>query len=162
RFLKWSEDEIVVAVSDPTEGDQPRGKQSRKPEGIFYTPTSGIWQTVWLEPVPEVCINGLDLTPDGDKLRLRVAVNRLAESVEVEAVAFASGTEAGRVTGPANKELILPIQSPHPWSPDDPFLYDLSVTLKEGNQVLDTITSYFGMRKIALRKAEDGVTRVFL
>ena len=148
------EQELIVAVTDPTEGDQPRGKQSRKPEGIFYTPCSGIWQTVWLEPVSKVCIDDLGLVPDLDAstLRLRVSANSLAESVRVEAVASASGGEVGRVTGLANQDLRLALASPHPWSPDDPFLYDLRVTLKEGDRVLDTVTSYFGMRKIGLRK----------
>jgi hypothetical protein len=163
--LKWTGDEeILVAVSDPTEGDQPRGKQSRKPEGIFYTPTSGIWQTVWLEPVPRVCIDDLNLTPDTDAhaLRLNVAVNSLADSLKVEAVAFAENKEAGRVVGAANKQLVLPIRSPHLWSPSDPFLYDLQITLKDGDRVVDSVVSYFGMRKIALRKDNAGVTRLAL
>ena len=79
-----------MAVTDPTEGDQPRGKQSRKPEGIFYTPCSGIWQTVWLEPVSAVCIDDLGLVPDLDASRaaLRVSANSAADSVRVEAVAL--------------------------------------------------------------------------
>lgn len=163
--LKWSgEEEVMVAVLDPTEGDQPRGKQSREPEGIFYTPTSGIWQTVWLEPLPKVCIDGLSLTPDVDAhvLRLRVAANSLANSLTVEVVAQESGREIGRVTGPANQELILPVASPHLWSPDDPFLYDLRVTLKDDDHPVDVVSSYFGMRKIALRKSDQGFTRIAL
>ena len=63
--LHWDRpEEIMVVVTDPTEGDQPRGKQSLHPQGIFYSSNSGIWQTVWLEPVPEVCIDGLWMTPD--------------------------------------------------------------------------------------------------
>jgi len=163
--LKWSgEEEIRVAVSDPTEGDQPRGKQSRQPEGIFYTPTSGIWQTVWLEPVPENCIDDLRLTPDVDAhlLRVRVATGSLAESAQVEVQALAAGQEVGRVTGPANKELSLPLASLHLWSPADPFLYDLRITLKNGGPVTEAVTSYFGMRKIALRKDESGVMRLMV
>lgn len=163
--LKWSgEEEIRVAVFDPTEGDQPRGKQSRKPEGIFYTPTSGIWQTVWLEPVPKVCIDDLRLTPDVDAhlLRVRVATASLAGSWQVEVQALAAGKEVGHVTGPANKELSLPIAAMHLWSPDDPFLYDLRITLKDGEQVVDSAASYFGMRKIALQKDDAGVTRLML
>jgi Glycosyl hydrolases family 2, sugar binding domain/Glycosyl hydrolases family 2, TIM barrel domain/Glycosyl hydrolases family 2 len=158
------EQELVVVVTDPTEGDQPRGKQSRKPEGIFYTPTSGIWQTVWLEPISAVCIDELGLVPDLDAsaLRLTVNANSLAEALRVEAVASAGGREAGRVTGPANKVLKLALASPHPWSPDDPFLYDLRVTLKQGNRVVDSVASYFGMRKISLRKDGDGITRLAL
>src|ERR1019366_201282 len=94
--LKWQGDEeICVAVSDLTEGDQPRGKQSRKPEGIFYTPSSGIWQTVWLEPVSKICIDDLRLTPDVDahQLHVRVAAASRAESVQVEVSALAGGKE---------------------------------------------------------------------
>ncbi len=161
--LQWTNtEEIVVAVQDPTEGDQPRGKQSRKPEGIFYTPTSGIWQTVWLEPVPEVCIDGLRLIPDvdGNALRIQVAVNNPAESLKVEALALVDGKEVGRVTGMANEEFKVPIASPHLWSPDDPFLYDLRITLKDTNGVKDSVTSYFGMRKIALQRDDGGILRM--
>src|SRR5882724_13635288 len=103
--LRWSgEEEIIVAVTDPTEGDQPRGKQSRKPEGIFYTATSGIWQTVWLEPVPEICIDRLKVEPDLDSksLHLWVAANSFAENLHVEITAFAGSNTVARVTGPAN------------------------------------------------------------
>jgi hypothetical protein len=156
--------EILLCVTDPTEGDQPRGKQSRKPEGIFYTATSGIWQTVWLEPVPEVCIDRLKCTPDVDAktLRLWVAANDFSGNLQVEAVAFANGQEAGRINGPANADLSLDLTNSHLWSPDDPFLYDLKVTLKDGDKVLDSVSSYFGMRKIALRRDEQGFTRVAL
>lgn len=163
--LQWSgEEEIRVAVSDPTEGDQPRGKQSRKPEGIFYTPTSGLWQTVWLEPVPEDCIDDLRLTPDVDAhvLRVRVGTAGRAGPAEVEVQALVAGREVGRVAGPANTELSLPVAAVHLWSPDDPFLYDLRVTLNAGGRAVDAVTSYFGMRKIALHKDDSGVTRLML
>src|SRR6266576_1046281 len=93
-----------VAVTDPTEGDQPRGKQSRKPEGIFYTPTSGIWQTVWLEPVPEVCLDKVKSIPDVDakSLRLWVAANSLSDKLSVEVVASSAGKEVARVSGSPN------------------------------------------------------------
>jgi beta-galactosidase/beta-glucuronidase len=163
--LKWTgNEEIVVAVTDPTEGDQPHGKQSRKPEGIFYTPTSGIWQTVWLEPVPKICVDKLEMTPDVDAqtLRLNVAVNSLSSSWKVEAVATINGQEVGRVAGSPNSELILPVHAPHLWTPDDPFLYDLRVTLLDGDHPVDSVSSYFGMRKIALRKDNSGITRMAL
>jgi hypothetical protein len=163
--LAWSGNEnISVAVFDPTEGDQPRGKQSRKPEGIFYTPTSGIWQTVWLEPVPKICINDIQFTPDIDAqlLRLKISANNLSASLKIEAVASADGREIGRITGPANAELLLPVRSPRLWSPDDPFLYDLRLTLLDGDRVVDSVSSYFGMRKIALRKDAAGATRMAL
>jgi len=163
--LRWNGDEeIVVAVTDPTEGDQPRGKQSRKPEGIFYTPTSGIWQTVWLEPVPKVCVDRLKLIPDLDAqvLRLQASVNSFAENLRVEAVASVDGQEVGRVIGAPNTELSLSVTNMRVWIPEDPFLYDLRVTLFENDRVLESVSSYFGMRKVALQKDTQGVMRVAL
>lgn len=165
RFLHWSgAEEIVVSVTDPIEGEKPRGKQSLAPEGIFYTASLGIWQTIWLEPVSSVCIDGLNLTADVEAkvLRLRVAVNSLAEDVRVEVVASSSGVEAGRVAGFANTELSLPIVQPRLWSPEDPFLYDLTVTLKQGDRVLDRVWSYFGMRQVAVVQDEQRITRIAL
>jgi hypothetical protein len=161
--LRWKEaEDITVCVTDPTEGDQPRGKQSRKPDGIFYTATSGIWQTVWLEPVPDVCLDKLKITPDVDakSLHIWVAVNTLADTVRVKVVALADGKEAGSVSGLANGDLVLSLSNPHLWRPDDPFLYDLKVTLEDSGRILDSVSSYFGMRKIALRKDEQGFTRM--
>ena len=164
--LHWhGPEDVVVVVTDPTDdGDQPRGKQSRNPEGIFYTSTSGIWQTVWLEPVPNVCIDSLKTVPDVDArlLRLRAAVNSFSENLRVEAAAFSNGQEAGSVTGSVNDELTLDLPNAHLWSPDDPFLYNLTVTLKDGNRVLDSVSSYFGMRKIALARENGGLMRVAL
>ena len=163
--LHWTNsEEISLCVTDPTEGDQPRGKQSRKPEGIFYSASSGIWQTVWLEPVPEVCIDRLKITPDVDArvLRLSVAADNFADTLRVKAVALADGKEVGSVTGPANASLVMNLANPRLWSPDDPFLYDLKVTLLDGDKTNDVVTSYFGMRKITLQKDDQGVTRMAL
>ena len=163
--LNWrGVEEISVCVTDPTEGDQPRGKLSRKPEGIFYTSASGIWQTVWLEPVPQICIDRLKVIPDVDAktLRFRVAVNNFSENLRVEAVTSVAGKEIARVAGSANTELVLRLSNPHLWSPDDPFLYDLKVTLMDADKILDSVSSYFGMRKISLRKDDQGFTRMAL
>ncbi|HEY1787866.1 MAG TPA: glycoside hydrolase family 2 TIM barrel-domain containing protein [Verrucomicrobiae bacterium] len=164
--MHWNGPEDVVAVvTDPTDnGDQPRGKQSRSPEGIFYTSTSGIWQTVWLEPMPGVSIDGLKTVPDVDSgsLHLQVAVNNLSENLRIEATAFNSGVAVGSVTGLVNGELILNVPNARLWSPNDPFLYDLTVTLKDGSRVMDSVSSYFGMRKIALSRDEQGTVRIAL
>jgi len=162
--LKGGGEDLVVCVADPTEGDQPRGKQSRTPEGIFYTSTSGIWRTVWLEPTPEICIDHLRLEPDVDSksLRVHVAVNSFSESLRAEMVASAQGVEVARAAGPANGTLTMGVPDARLWSPEDPFLYDLKVTLKDGGKVLDTVTSYFGMRKISLRQDDRGFTRMAL
>jgi hypothetical protein len=163
--LKWTGDEqITIAVTDPTEGDQPRGKQSRNPEGIFYTPSSGIWQTVWLEPVPQTCIDNLSFSPDVEtrSLRLEVSANSLAGTLSVEAVALMDGKEVGRIVGEPNQELSLILNKIHLWSPSDPFLYDIKVTLKDAGNVVDTVTSYFALRKISLRRDDAGITRIAL
>jgi hypothetical protein len=163
--LRWDRpEEIMVVDSDPTEGDQPRGKQSHKPQGIFYSPNSGIWQTVWLEPVPEVCIDGLWMTPDLDAkgLRLRVAVNSLADDLQVEAAALADGAAVSHVIGSAGAELFLPLAKPKLWSPDSPFLYDLQVTLKKNGKEVDRVASYFGMRQVALLKDGQGIAHILL
>lgn len=157
-----AEHELVVAVEDPTEGGQPRGKQAHRNEGIFYTPASGIWQTVWLEPVPDPCINRLVLRPELNGLRLRVEPSRWSQDLTVRAVAFATGQEAGRVSGPASQELWLRVAEPRVWSPDDPFLYDLRVDLLVDGQLVDRVESYFGLRTVTLRVGEDGRARIAL
>ncbi|HUC86065.1 MAG TPA: glycoside hydrolase family 2 TIM barrel-domain containing protein [Candidatus Acidoferrales bacterium] len=153
--------EVAVAVFDPTEGDQPRGKQSRKPEGIFYRACSGIWQTVWLEPVPAAGITGLKLMPNPDTgaLRLRVFTQGCGDGFQIEAVATAGSLEAGRAGGTVNSELVLPLKPARLWSPDDPFLYDLRVALKHGGRTVDEVSSYFGLRSVGLRRDERGVSR---
>jgi len=157
---KSGQQEIVVEVFDPTNaGGQPRGKQTLNPGGIMYTPTSGIWQTVWLEPVAEAHIESLKLVPDleGNCLRLTVA-----GTGTVEAVASDGGKEVAQVGGQAGSELKLVIGNPKLWSPDSPHLYDLRVSLKSGGQTVDEVASYFGMRKIALGKDQNGITRMML
>jgi hypothetical protein len=155
--------ELTVEVFDPTDsGQQPHGKQVLKPGGIMYTPTSGIWQTVWLEPVPQVGIESLQITPDPDGGAVRVKVNaRLNGTQEtgvgVVAVALAAGQELARAKGEPGEELRLPISHPHLWSPDDPFLYDLRIEMGQ-----DSVTSYFGMREIAIAKDGAGINRLML
>ena len=158
--------ELLVRVFDPTnDGDQPRGKQSNKARGIWYTPTTGIWQTVWLEPVPAGHIDRLLLTPDldGSRLKLRAEGETVANST-VEAVAGDGLTEIARASGPAGAEiqLAIPREKLKTWSPDAPFLYELTVTLKQGGEVIDEVRSYFGMRKIDLGKGQQGRVRIRL
>lgn len=163
--LRWDRaEDLVISVTDPTEGEQPRGKQSIKPEGVFYTSTSGIWQTVWLEPVPKVCIDALKLVPDleAQGLKWRVAAASVSEDLQVEAVAIADGQPVARMTGQPNSPLFLSLPRPHLWSPEDPFLYGLRVSLKRAGQELDHVDSYFGMRKVALKKDSLGRMNVAL
>lgn len=155
------EQELIVGVRDPTDdGGQPLGKQRDNPGGIFYTASSGIWQTVWMEPVPEAHIEGLDMTPDlsADSLDLTVNVpNR--DDLTIKATAYKGDEEVGTVTGPPNEELQLPVPNPTLWSPDNPFLYDLTVELinrpnsnAKGGRTIDVVESYFGMRSISLEE----------
>ncbi|HON64891.1 MAG TPA: glycoside hydrolase family 2 TIM barrel-domain containing protein [Phycisphaerae bacterium] len=145
--------ELIVRVYDPTDhAGVPRGKQTLYPGGIMYTACSGIWQTVWLEPVAETSISDFKLVPDIDAERLNVTVNVRgpAEGVTVNAVARIGTDVVGTVSGPPGTELHLPVPDPHLWSPDDPFLYDLDIALTQGSTELDAVSSYFGMRKISL------------
>jgi beta-galactosidase/beta-glucuronidase len=158
-----SAQEIVVDVFDPTDkGGQPRGKQVSKPEGIVYTPTSGIWQTAWLEPVPEDRIDNIIILPDVDGNALHVMVDGGSVQDEIEAIAFDHGREVGRVTGPPLADLTIPIPHPKLWSPANPFLYDLTIHLRHGRKRLDSVGSYFGMRKMSLGKDAKGITRPML
>ncbi|MEZ4999013.1 MAG: glycoside hydrolase family 2 TIM barrel-domain containing protein [Bacteroidales bacterium] len=166
---------LVVKVTDPTDrGRQPRGKQVLKPGGIWYTPTSGIWQSVWLEPVEKSWIGDLRIVPDLDRGEFQVTVIEercqgpegcppvdMAPSL-AEITLVADGKTVSVVSGTAGTALSLPVTDARLWSPDDPFLYDLKVRLITGGQVSDEVTSYAGMRKISLGVSDDGFTRIFL
>ena len=166
KALKAGEEqELVVAVWDPTnDGTQPRGKQVKEPKGIWYTSVTGIWQTVWLEPVPEVSIGALEIVPDVDAsvLRLSVETSGAEKGDTIGAtIKFSPHVEVGQA-GPVGSRLGIELKEPKLWSPDSPHLYDLKVELRRGDQTLDAVTSYFGMRKISLGKDEDGITRMML
>ncbi|OMP75143.1 glycoside hydrolase family 2 protein [[Flexibacter] sp. ATCC 35208] len=160
--LKAGENELVVKVYDPTEqGIGPHGKQVLHPANIYYTASSGIWQTVWLEAVPKTSIEGLVLTPDIDKGVLQVKVNAPAGS-SVEVVAMDGDKMVSKVKGQAGNLLTLPVKDAKLWSPASPFLYDLAVKLVKGGKTIDEVKSYFGMRKISIAKDEKGIDRIFL
>jgi hypothetical protein len=143
--------EIIVGVSDTTGFDQPKGKQSTSPGGIVYTPSSGIWQTVWLEPVAAASIDEVVSTPDVPNSALTVVVKSATAGAKVTATALdKKGRRVGTVSGAANTPLTLKIANPRLWSPDDPYLYDLDVTLAKG-RTTDTVRSYFGMRHVEVQ-----------
>src|SRR5262245_43625741 len=148
------EQEIVVGVYDPTDaGGQPRGKQVLNPGGIFYSPNSGIWQSVWLEPVPESHINALELAPDIDAQVLKAKIlGDAADGATVQLTAADNGEAVGRVEGRLGEDLQLPVPDPKLWSPDDAFLDDMNVQLLVDGQAVDECGSYFGMRSISLKK----------
>ena len=160
------EQEVIVGVEDRTNHTwQPLGKQRRAPgRGIFYTCASGIWQTVWLEPVPTAFVENLRLTPDLEtsSLRLTVETGGGDGDLRAEVVAKAEGQVVGRVEGAADDWLHLPVPNPRLWSPDSPFLYDLEVSLYAGSDCLETVRSYFGMREIGIKAGPDGKGRITL
>ena len=150
--LKDRDNEIVVKVYDPTgEGIGPHGKQVLNPASIYYTPTSGIWQTVWMEVVPAASIASLTVTPDIDQSLVNITVNSAAKS-DVQLI-----LEGQTVKGLSNVVIQVPVKKMKLWTPDNPYLYDF--TAKLGN---DVVKSYFGMRKISIAKDAKGVDRIFL
>ena len=149
--------ELIVNVYDPTNAaNPPLGKQRLNAKGIWYTPASGIWQTVWLEPVPAAFITRLQLTSDLDGQAVQLLVSGEGISAHtIEASVWRAGTLVARATGSVSSPITLFIPAPRPWSPDDPFLYDVQVDLKLGSTVVDHVSSYFGLRKISLGQIGD-------
>jgi len=151
--------ELIVWAEDLTDATgQPIGKQRRTSDrGIFYQGSSGIWQTVWMEPVAAASIAGLVVTPSLTDVKL--TINAPAGHT-VKAVAKDGSRTAGTVTGATNATLTLPISKPKLWSPDNPFLYDLTVTLQRGGKTVDAVGSYFGLRTVGTAKGADGKLRI--
>ncbi len=156
--LKPGENELVVKVYDPTEaGPNPHGKQ-----GVQYTASSGIWQTVWLETVPRTYIECLLMTPEVDQstLNLQVTLKGAEEGYTVQAIAKIGATTVAKAN--VNGTTAVHINHPRLWSPDDPFLYDVEVRVLKDGKVTDEVKSYFGMRKIEVKKDGAGIDRIFL
>lgn len=164
--LQGKNNTLLVKVWDPTDkGYQPRGKQVSRPEGIWYTPVTGIWQTVWLEPVSESYIQDLRITPDIDNslLSLKALVKDATSKDLVEVKVFdgqqlvAQGKsingECVQVAMPENTKL---------WSPDSPFLYTLKVSLKQNGKLVDEVSSYAAMRKYSSKRDANGIVRLEL
>lgn len=163
--LVQGENELLVSVWDPTDtGMQQRGKQVLHPKGIWYTPVSGIWQTVWLEVVPEVSISALKVTPDLDtsSITVEVQVRGEAQGLHVMAEISHGGEKITLVGEQAKGPVRAVIPNPRAWGPADPYLYDLRVQLIRDGQVLDEVGSYFAMRKFGLMKDADGHLRFAL
>ncbi|GIE36183.1 hydrolase [Actinoplanes italicus] len=133
--------EIIVGVTDVTGPNQPKGKQSLNPGGIVYEPSSGIWQTVWLEPVAPVAVDDLVLTPDAAAGSVTVRVNSAAAAKVTVTV---KGNR--KVSGTTNTDLKIKLDRPRLWSPDDPYLYDVDVKLGS-----DSVRGYFGLRDVGVQ-----------
>ncbi|HEC03824.1 MAG TPA: glycoside hydrolase family 2 [Phycisphaerales bacterium] len=165
---KTGRQQLRVVVWDPTNmGDQTIGKQAL-PElrrGWRFTPTSGIWQSVWLEPVDTVSIEKLKITPDVDRktVRIRASLKGKAENCKIEVAVLDGSRTAASGRGSAREELAIQLEdNVRLWRPDDPFLYDLDVKITRDGKVLDAVKSYVGMRKVGIGKDEAGLLRIML
>lgn len=165
KAVKDGENTLSVTVSDPSDTFwQSRGKQRLVPGGMFYQSTSGIWQSVWMEVVPEKYIERVRITPDIDSgaVELKVLANEgqgmaRAEIFDDYGLPENERTKIVDALIPADKPVSLPVHDPHLWSPDDPHLYVLRLTYGE-----DTVVSYFAMRKFSKEKDRNGHPRFFL
>jgi beta-galactosidase/beta-glucuronidase len=163
--LVKGDNKLVVKVWDPTSnGDQPRGKQAYNPGGIFYTPVSGIWQTVWLEPVAEHYIATLKTTPDIDKSKLKVEVETdKALSGDIVEVKLFDGAElVGTGKSLGGQPVEVPVVKEKLWSPETPFLYSMQVSLIRNGKTIDNVKSYAAMRKYSTGKDAKGHMRMQL
>jgi len=177
-LTKSGKQEIVLWVWDPTNtGTQPRGKQVLKPGGIWYTAVTGIWQTVWLEPVSEFYIKALKITPDVDASTVQLDIKtpevsgkaigtriRIFDGDKIvsEGVATASLDPPAQGSTLSDSSSRVRIENAKLWAPDSPFLYGVQITLLLDGKEVDQVKSYFGMRKIGVGKDEAGINRLFL
>jgi beta-galactosidase/beta-glucuronidase len=164
-LAKGSKQEVAVRVWDPSDdGPQPRGKQVKAPRGIWYTPVTGIWQTVWLETVPTTYISNTKQTPnlDNSSLVTLAKVENAQPGDEVRVTAWEGSNKVTEQTVAANSEVTLSISNPKIWSTETPFLYDLSFTLLRKGKPVDEVKSYFAMRKISMKPDNKGINRMLL
>lgn len=157
--------EIIVSVIDSTNAaPQPVGKQVLKPRGIYYTPVSGIWKTVWLEPVNSRFIENFTGTPNIDKsvYNIKVSGKNTSGKEHVKIVVFDNGKQISMEEGSIQEEMTLKIPNQKLWNPDSPHLYDMKISLLDGDKVLDEFDSYFAMRKISIAKDKAGFNRIML
>ena len=155
-YLNQKENTLIVGAYDPNDGRAPSGKNG--PRGD-YTFSSGIWQTVWLEPVEKQHISNIKLNPNLKENCLEITTSCTNNNLTIIATAYDQEKDITKVSSKSNITFKLPISNPHKWSPEDPFLYDLKLQLKNSKgEIVDEINSYFGMRSIKLKNI-DGVIR---
>lgn len=164
-YLTSGNQKLVVKVWDPTsDGYQPRGKQVTRPEGIWYTGVSGIWQTVWIEPVSNKYISEVSAVADIDNNSLKINVNteKTNPSDIVEVTLKDNNKVISTVKGVAGQSLNINVPNAKLWSPNSPFLYDLEVALLENGKAVDKVKSYTAMRKVSIKKDQNGIVRLQL
>jgi beta-galactosidase/beta-glucuronidase len=164
-FLTKGQQKLVVKVWDGTDtGYQPRGKQVKNPEGIWYTPVTGIWQTVWLEPVSPKYIENIKTTPniDANRLTVQVDAKSTAASDVIEVLVFDGTTQVAAEKSVVGQNFELSIPNAKLWSPESPFLYDVKVNLYSQGKLVDQVKSYTAMRKISTKRDNNGIVRMQL
>ena len=163
--LKKGDNELKVRVWDPTDaGCQPRGKQVNRPEGIWYTPVRGIWQTVWLEAVPQQYIRNIRTTPDLDRklFRVETAACGAQPGDVIEVRLYDNGTKVAEGRALSGAPVELNVAEPKLWSPASPFLYDMEVALVRNGRKVDEVQSYTAMRKFSIGRDENDIVRLEL
>ena len=161
---KKGEQKLVVRVWDPTEkGEQPVGKQLTKLGNIWYTPVSGIWQTVWLEPVSKQN-HIVKIHPESDLVRSEIIVKTECAKQEgiVTVEVFDNGTKVGEGSAPCGSAVKVHIPNAKLWSPNSPFLYDMKISLKENGKVVESVSSYTAMREVGKMRDQYGHLRATL
>ncbi len=162
---KSGQQQLSVRVWDPSDdGPQPRGKQVKAPHSIWYTPVTGIWQTVWLESVPNTYIAATRQTPDADKKSLQVSadVQGVQPGDQLQVTAMNNGAAMATATGDATGNINLSLPDAQLWSTENPVLYDLKVSVLRKGKVVDAAQSYFAMRKISMKPDNNGIQRMLL
>ena len=165
QLASGNEQELVVKVWDPTdEGPQPRGKQVKDPHGIWYTPVTGIWQTVWLEAVPDTYIVSTKNTPNLDNSSITVSaqVENIQQGDQLRVKVRDGENTVAEQTVAAGEAAQLAIENPTIWSPDNPHLYDLEIALLQKGKVADEVKSYTALRKISMKPNEQGIQQMML
>ena len=160
-----SNQKLVVRVWDPSDrGYQPRGKQTSNPEGIWYTPVTGIWQTVWLEPVATNHITSVKSIPniDNGTMNVTVGTSQPCNTAVVEVKLLDKGQVVASAKGVQGKELRLAVQNPTLWDTSNPYLYDMKVSLTKDGKVVDDVKSYTAFRKISSKRDANGIMRMQL
>ncbi|MDR2921196.1 MAG: beta-galactosidase [Tannerella sp.] len=160
-----SKHKLVVRVWDPTDkGYQPRGKQVNNPEGIWYTPVTGIWQTVWLEPVSINHITAVKTIPciDSGSLNVTVSTSKCGTNDIVEVKLLDKGQVVASAKGLAGNELRLGVKNPTLWDTSNPYLYDMKVSVSSAGKVVDEVKSYTAFRKISAKRDANGLMRMQL
>jgi beta-galactosidase/beta-glucuronidase len=164
-ILKSGDQKLTVKVWDPTDkGYQPRGKQVEEPRGIWYTPVTGIWQTVWIEPVEQTYISHLKIIPniDGGNISVLASIKGTNAADIIEVKALNNGNVIGSGKAAAGQEVLVTVPNAKLWSPESPFLYDMEVSVIRYGKAIDKVKSYFGMRKISTARDKNGIVRMQL